>query len=559
MSNVDPQLELFKQLVQSNKFDFCKLVYIIFPYGEPGHPLEHKKPHDWQMIEWQKMSDWFNNPLTRDMTYKKAISTGNGSGKTAWACQTILMLMYTHMLRGRLTGNTKPQLTQVVWPEYDKWFTFARYSTTFFEKFGESIKSRDEKKADQWQFSMFTWDEQNPAAVSGLHNEGNATAYVMEESPGIPANIFQYANGAFTDINTIKVWLALGNSDDPDSKFEKMMNDPDWNPVRIDTRTLPHVSKDFIATVLKECGGDEDADDFRVRVRGLPRKTNADSIINRDRVRDAFDRAEGFDIGSVNRLPAILTCDPAWTGGDFTTIWYHQGNYSKLLNAYQLNASLGEDHKVTYDLLVGYEKQYRADAVWIDQGEGTAIKTLANQDQRYHWDLVSFASSPTDHPDRQQSEYANMRAQLYFEARKYFNDGAAVLDIGDDIDIPALKLKIAGGSVETKEQLKDYVIMQLGYTKGDRHKITMKKLAESKKEIKARVGESPDFADGMVLRFTRTLLDRQPENEVPENLSGRFYGEKARDMYKNEAGSRAIDLPAGTPDYNMEMYRDLYR
>ena len=88
MSNVDPQLELFKQLVHANKYDFCKLVYIIFPYGQPGHPLEHKKPHDWQMQEWKKMSDWFSNPETRDKTYKKAISTGNGSGKTAWASQT---------------------------------------------------------------------------------------------------------------------------------------------------------------------------------------------------------------------------------------------------------------------------------------------------------------------------------------------------------------------------------------------------------------------------------------------------------------------------------------
>ena len=71
MSNVDPQLELFKQLVHANKYDFCKLVYIIFPYGQPGHPLEHKKPHDWQMQEWKKMSDWFSNPETRDKTYKK--------------------------------------------------------------------------------------------------------------------------------------------------------------------------------------------------------------------------------------------------------------------------------------------------------------------------------------------------------------------------------------------------------------------------------------------------------------------------------------------------------
>lgn len=557
MSNVDPQLELFKQLVHENKYDFCKLVYIIFPYGQPGHPLEHKKPHDWQMQEWQKMSDWFNNPLTRDKTYKKAISTGNGSGKTAWAAQTVLMIMYTHMLRGRLTGNTKPQLTQVVWPEYDKWFTYARYSDVFFEKFGESIKSRDEKRADQWQFSLFTWDEQNPAAVSGLHNEGHATMYVMEESPGIPANIFQYANGAFTDVNTIKIHLVLGNSDDPDSRFEQMMNDPDWNPVRIDTRTLPHVSKDFIATVLKECGGDEDADDFRVRVRGLPRKTNADSIINRERVREAFDRAPEFDIGSVSMLPAIITVDPAWTGGDFTTIWFHQGHYSKLLNIYQLNANLGEDHKITYDLVVKYEKQYRADAVWIDQGEGTALKTLANNDGRYHWDLVSFASAPTDHPDRSQSEYANMRAQLYYEARKFFNEGSAVLEIGDEIRYD--NIRIAGKQVTNAEEMKEAVIAQIGYTKGDRHKITMKKLAESKKEIKTRVGESPDLADGLVLRFARTLLDRQPENEVVNSVGNRFLGEKARELYRDEIGSRAIETPPLIPDYNMEQYRGLYR
>ena len=93
MSNVDPQLELFKQLVHANKYDFCKLAYIIFPYGQPGHPLEHKKPHEWQMREWAKMSEWFSNPDTRDKTYKKSISTGNGSGKTAWAAQTILIII----------------------------------------------------------------------------------------------------------------------------------------------------------------------------------------------------------------------------------------------------------------------------------------------------------------------------------------------------------------------------------------------------------------------------------------------------------------------------------
>ena len=548
--SVDPGLELFKDLVVKYKDDYCKLVYVIFPYGEKGHPLEFKKPYDWQMRQWAEMTRHFADPEKADAVWRKAISTGNGSGKTAWAAQTVIMLMYTYMLRGRLTGNTKPQLTQVVWPEYDKWFTYARYSNLFFDKFGESIKSKDEKKADQWQFSMFTWDEANPAAVSGLHNEGNATIYVMEEAPGIPAVIFQYANGAFTDKNTRKVHLALGNSDDPDSKFEAMMSDEDWNPVRIDTRTLPHVSKDFIAQVLKECGGDEDADDFRVRVRGLPRKTNADSIINRDRVRDAFDRASEFDVRSVSRLPCIITVDPAWTGGDYTTIWVHQGHWSKLLNVYKLDGKIGEDHKITYDLVVGYEKQYRADAVWIDQGEGTALKTLANQDQRYHWDLVSFANSPTDTPDRSQSEYANMRAQLYFEARKFFNEGLGVLEVSDKISFAGMT--IGGMQVHNADDMKEAIIKQIGYTKGDRHKITMKKLAESKKEIKARVGESPDLADGLVLRFARQLMDRNPENEDQEQLmDGRMLGEKAREIYKGTFGSRAYEMPESVPDYSM--------
>lgn len=556
MTSVNAELELFKRLVHENRYDFCKLVYLLFPFGEKDHPLEFEKPYSWQMEEWARMSAWFSNPATRYQTYKLVISTGNGSGKTAFGAMTMLMMMYTNLLRGRLTANTKPQLTQVLWPAYDKWFRFARYSDLFFEKFGESIKSRDEQKHEQWQFSLFTWDEANPAAVSGLHNKGNAILYIFEEAPGIPANIFQYANGAFAVVDTLKVWLVFGNSDDPDSKFEKLMNDPDWNSRRIDTRTLDVVDKNFIDSVLKDCGGDEDADDFRVRVRGLPRKTNADSIINRDRVREAFERGKEFDIAQVNRLPVIITVDPAWTGGDFTTIWLHQGHYSKLLNAYRLDSRLGEDHKLTYDLIVAYEKKYMADAVWIDRGEGTALKTLANNDGRYHWDLVDFGSAPNDNPNRSESEYANMRAQLYYEGRKYFNEGSAAIEIGDDVRVEGLR--VSNRQISTVEELIDVIIGQFGYTKGDRHKITMKKICESKKEIKARVGESPDFPDGYLIRFYRTLLDRMPENEVPD-FGTKFLGESARSMYGNTTGSRAITLPESVPDYSMEGYRDIYR
>lgn len=539
-ATLTPEMQEFQRLIQLYRYDFCRLAYVLFPFGEPGHALEHFKPRTWQMKEWAKMSAHLQNPITRYLPYKLVISTGNGSGKTAFGAITMLMLLYTQKLRGRVTANTKPQLTQIVWPEYDKWFRHARYSDILFEKFGESIKSQDEIFHDQWQFSLFTWDESNPAAVSGLHNQGHAILYTFEEAPGIPAEIFKYANGAFAATNTIKFWLALGNSDDPDSKFESLMEDPGWNALRIDTRTLDDVDKAFVASVLRECGGDEDADDFRIRVRGLPRKTNADAIISRDRVSEALDRGAEFDIAKVNRLPCIITCDPAWTGGDLTTIWVHQGNWSKLLAAYALDKARGDDHKITYDLMVKYEKLYGADAVYIDQGEGTTLKTLANQDGRFHWELVSFAALPNDNPDSKQSEFANMRAQMYYQTAKYLRDDMPVIEISKDI----LPLK----STETVEQT---FIKQMGYTKGDRHKVTLKKLCESKKDLKVRVGESPDLADGFVLRCYRQLLDRLPENETQFDSSG-------RPMHRS-AGDRAFDLPETQPDYNMGSYRGLYR
>ena len=529
----DKDIQVFQELLDKYRYDFCRLVYLLFPFGEEGHELEKFKPRAWQMREWAKMSAHLQNPLTRHLPYRLAISTGNGSGKTAFGAITMLMLLYTQKLRGRVTANTKPQLTQIVWPEYDKWFRHARYSEVFFEKFGESIKSRDEKLHNQWQFSQFTWDETNPTAVSGLHNQGHAILYTFEEAAGIPATIFQYAAGAFAATDTIKIWLVFGNSDDPDSKFESLMQDPSWRTLRIDTRTLEDVDKAFIEMILRDNGGDEDSDDFRIRVRGLPRKTNADAILRREKVAEAMDRVEDFDIGSVNNLPCILTVDPAWQGGDLTVIWVHQGNWSKLIAAYRLDKERGEDHSLTYDLLCRFEKKYRADAVFIDQGEGTTLKTLANADHKWHWELVSFAGSPTDQVNVKDSEYANMRAQLYYECAKELNQGLVVIEYDPDIELP-----------NTKDTVRDAIIKQFGYTKGDRHKVTLKKLCESKKEIKARVGYSPDLADGFVLRKYRTLLDRREENQTT----------KFGDPNPNSAGSQAFDLPESSPNYDMESY-----
>jgi hypothetical protein len=297
------------------------------------------------------------------------------------------------------------------------------------------------------------------------------------------------------------------------------MTSPHWHARRIDTRELKHGNQDQIKMWLDECNGNEDHDEFRVRVRGLPRKSSKDSIIGQEAVAEALGRSKNFDINSVRFLPVVLTCDPAWTGGDETTIWYHQGPYSRMLEKYRLDRSKNEDHMVTYLKLVEWERELGADAVLIDQGEGTAIKTLANN-QGKAWELISFAGSPNDTLDHKQSPYANIRAQMYYEANLWLQEGGIL-----DARLP---------------EWKDDIQKQLCWTNGSRHKVTGKKLCEAKVDVKARVGQSPDIADGFVLRFGRKVLERLEQNDHYQLSSNREVGGQPYMMPENTTSSDGI-------------------
>ena len=495
-------IEHFKAGLNKYRYDFCRLVYHIFPFGQKGHDLEQMAPYDWQMEEWQKLSKHLQNPETRYDLYRLCISSGNGAAKTAFGAMTLLMLMFTQQLRARVTANTDPQMKATVWPEYDVWFRHARYAEVFFEKFGTSIKAKNDQLASTWRIDTFTWSEEAPAAISGLHNKGRAVSYVFEEAPGIPAKIFEYANGAFGDTLTIKIWMAFGNSDDPTSKFEQNMSSPLWHSKRIDTRTLGHMDKKWIDDLLRECNGNEDHDDFRVRVRGMPRKSAKDSIISSENVEAAFERSEKFDSGSVESLPCILTCDPAWSGGDETVIAYRQGNYACVLERYKLDRAAKENHTLTYQKLCHWEHTLSADVVLIDQAEGTGIQSMAQNHGKNTWYLVSFAAKPTDTPEHKDSEYANIRAQMYYEFNAFLQQGG-VLDCRDEADIEMTK-------------------KQLTWAKGTRHKVTMKKMVEPKVEIKDRVGQSPDVADALVLTCAMRVTERNPENVIETNVDGQL-------------------------------------
>lgn len=525
MNQQDEDIKVFQKLIDENRYNFLALVYIIFPFGEPGGPLEDYDLYDWQKEELIKLSEHLQNPDTRYQLYRLIVSSGNGAAKTALGAIILICLMYTQRLKARITANTDPQMKSIVWPEYDLWFRRARYVDHFFEKFGTSIKAKNPKLSETWRIDTVTWSEQSPASISGLHNKGGAVAYLFEEAPGIPAIVWQYASGAFTETGTIKLHIAFGNSDDPESKFEQNMGSPLWHSRRIDTRTLKHIDPKQIEDWLVEAGGDEENDDFRVRVRGLPRKSARDSIIKIESVQAAFARRATFDLDSVAHFPVILSCDPAWQGGDETAIAFKQGHYMCLLEKFKLKKENNDTHQLTYNKLCYWERKLKADAVHVDQAEGTAIYTLAQAAEKHHWVLIPFNANPTDNPDASKSAYKNIRAMMYYKFQELLMTGA-VMDIKEK---------------EWQEETEK----QLCWAKGTRHKITHQKLVESKKDIKDRVGKSPDVADAFALLLAYDVVDRLPQNEssydpnfagtgaikIQQQSTEEFYGDDDYDLY----------------------------
>jgi hypothetical protein len=172
-----------------------------------------------------------------------------------------------------------------------------------------------------------------------------------------------------------------------------------------------------------------------------------------------------------------------------------------LLEKYKLDREAGQDHMFTYLRLCHWERELGADAVFIDQGEGTAIYTLANNNGKA-WELISFAASPNDTGEAKDSEYANLRAQMYYESGKWL---------------------MKGGILDAKNpEWLDVIRKQLIWTKGGRHKVTAKKICEAKLDIKKRVGQSPDVADGFVLIQARQVLERLPENDMSVSSEDRL-------------------------------------
>ena len=441
----DPNARII-ELAASCRFDPRRWSRIAWDWGH-GALADYDGPREWQDDINHVIAEHLGNPDTRYVPLQIAVASGHGIGKSAemgmlsnWAmsCWPDAKIV--------TTANTDGQLRTKTAPEIGKWFR-SSLTASWFDVQATSIKSRDPLHGDTWRQDFIPWSEHNTEAFAGLHNKDRIIVILFDEASKIADKVWEVAEGALTDENTVIIWIVFGNPTRNSGRFRECFRKfkHRWVTRQIDSRTVPGTNKKYLQGLVDDYG--EDSDIVKVRVRGQFPSQSAMQFISTQDADNA--RQVHLKPHQFNFAPKIIGVDPAWTGDDMLEIVLRQGLYSKSLATLPRN-----DNDVhVANLIARLEDEHEADAVFIDAGYGTGIKSAGDVMGR-SWQLVWFSSAPVD------PGFLNQRAFMWGQLKRWLKAGGAIdpKDQGlyDDIVGPETVPRLDGRiQLESKEDMKE--------------------------------------------------------------------------------------------------------
>ena len=462
-SNPNPRrapVQALSELAAAYRYDPLGWAEVAFPWGEGE--LANSALRNWQCEVLGIIRDHLASPETRFRPLRIARASGHGIGKSSLLAMVANWAMTCHAgARVLVTANTENQLRTKTSPEFAKWFRLS-VSRNLFSIETLRIACNSGSFRERWRVDFVPWSEHNTEAFAGLHNVGRIIVLIMDEASAIADNVWEVAEGALTDEQTIILWLAFGNPTRNTGRFRECFRRyrSMWNVGHIDAREVEGTNKELLAEWANVYG--EDSDFFRVRVRGQFPSASTMQFIPTDLVEAAAGRHLRPE--QYRFAPVVLACDPAWTGDDELVIVKRQGLYAEILDVMPKNDN---DVWVAQKLAM-YETQHKASAVFVDAGYGTGIVSAGTVMGR-RWHLVWGSGKPVD------PGYLNRRAEMWRDMREWLRAGGAIPNdprliedlIGPEI-LPRLDGKVA---------------------------------LESKVEMRRRGLPSPDRADALALTF----------------------------------------------------------
>lgn len=374
------------------------------------------------------------------------------------------------------TAPTGPQVKAILWREIGRTHKRAglagRTNLTEWYQNGELIAFGRKPS------------EYSPTAFQGIH--APFVLVIYDEACGIPETLWD-AGSTLTSNDTSRQ-LAIGNPDDPHSKFKKVC-DPGsaWNVVHIGAKDTPLFTGEEVSDLAKaslisvqwaeskrvEWG--EHSALYVSKILGLFPQDSKDGVIPYSFVTKArlaapppygTERTAGLDVGA---------------GGDRTVLSPREGNTA--LEPYECRKT---DPMETVGWTVNYINDLQLERVIVDVigvGWGVAgrLKELSShhkpnsEDTTHAAEIVEFNAAQTS---TEPKRFLNQRAEMWWLGRDACRTQAWNLEIiTDDIAAELIepKYKIIDSSGKVKVEPKDDIIK--------------------------RLGRSPDYADALLMAF----------------------------------------------------------
>lgn len=498
-ASTDLERELANDLAGFTRDPLGAVMYA-FPWGVEGGPLEDfSQPEAWQLEHLIEIGRKLKaNPY---MPIQEAIASGHGIGKSADLGMVLWWAMSTHEdTRCVVTAGTDTQLRTKTAPEVAKWFRMA-LNSHWFNITATAIYSVDARHEKSWRCDFIPWNEKNPEAVAGLHNQGKRIVIVYDEASQIPEIIWETQAGALTDANTEILWLTRGNPTRNTGHFKECFGRyrHRWYTRQIDSRTVSFTNKEQIQQWVDDYG--EDSDFVRVRVKGdFPRAGSLQFISG-----ELVDTAMGRHPESHLWQPLIMGVDVARFGDDQSVICFRRGRDACTIPWRKYRAV---DTMTLAAEIATLQDQNQVDAVFVDGvGIGAGVVDRLRQLGRKVFDVQSGgAPSGVTHLNRP-LKVKNKRVEMWALMRDWLETGA----IPDDNELES-----------------DLTGIEYGYDADDR--VMLEKVEDMKKRGLA----SPDNATALALTFAEPVIAKTEDTAIARGERQResqdydVYGPNAR-------------------------------
>jgi len=495
-------IELYRRLQESPIY-FIEKVWGMVPQGvkeeyreaweDEGCDLEKVRVYWFRKFEKGKNVTWQQAVMLRMVeravsgkgSWKIAIASGRGTGKSATLAMVILWYLFCHKdAQVGCTAPTTQQMHDVLWKELSIWINRmpkeigANYQwSTSYLRIAESPST--------WFARAITARKESPDSLAGLH--GEYVFLLADESAGVPDAVFDIGEGSFTGEH--KLFIMVSNYRRLTGHFHRAFTKERhlYQVAQFDSSQSPVVKEEFLATMLLK---GKESDEYRIEVAGLPPKAEAIDekgyvpLIQEKDLR--YTETEKM-VGTV-----YMGVDPAGEGRN-ESLWVIRDHYKAKIVARESVSN--EKTIASKTMLLAKEYGVLPEHVYVD-AFGVGDKTVRELYINRFYCIGVITSVVAD----DEGKFLNKRAENSWRVRDWLRSGGELNGVeGEWADLMSSKYTIAEG--------------------GSYGKIRMM----SKRDMKRAGLGSPDVFDSLALTFNTPITD-EIENESEEEEEFDRYG-----------------------------------